>query len=556
MQKAVLKYFPLLFLAAVLLSCRSNKEPSDESVYTPSYIQQLGATDYQEAMHLADQAKEKGSLSLFKAYELKANLTYQFTEDYKSAASYINKALAMDEAEDPNTRTDLLYHLATIHRTAKEFPPCLEACYEGKEIAHTVGRIYDMHAFDFLAGSCLWDMGDVETGMRQMKEAIAHAATEADSEADYGHLAHFNSQLISIYIEGKEYNAALEQCSVHENLLITMQNKYPDAPAAFLDRSWFYLNMNQAVSYACLGNKRKASDAFSCACDRRFARTEGGALRQADYYSAIGDPANVLRIFTEEYPYSDPDTVTREYRGRLARIRDAYQNAGMDIEYALALARYNKLSDLLEAREQAEGLPEKAEQYDAQHYRLALSDALKALRNNRLSLAIMISVLIVALIVFLLLNRRINQLHRKDTSALEKDIRSLRRQVSLIAERDLAVAPKGSDKKALSLAELVEGNSLYLNKNLNRETAASLLGIPQAEITRMLKEIHPDLSFPDYVKGLRLRHAIKLLGENPDIPIAELADQCGFYSVRTFQRAFHTLTGKTPSGYAKDLKNK
>ena len=70
----------------------------------------------------------------------------------------------------------------------------------------------------------------------------------------------------------------------------------------------------------------------------------------------------------------------------------------------------------------------------------------------------------------------------------------------------------------------------------------------------MLGEIEPGLSFPEYIKGLRIRHALKILGENPDISITELADRCGFYTVRTLQRAFLTSTGQTPSEYAKKLK--
>lgn len=554
MHKFIPKYLCLLVAVSTFLSCShrsADDNPADEVVYTPAYIQKTGASDYQEAMRLAEQARQKGYLSDFKTYELQANLTYQFTEDYKAAASYLNMALSMEEANDPDTRTDLLYHLATIHRTAKEFLPCIEACTEGKEVAHSIGRIYDMYAFDFLAGSCIWNIGKEDEGTQMMKDAIAGATSVADSEAQYGHLAYFNGKLISALIEVQEYDSALQQCSQYEQVLNTMQKKYPGTSELFQDRSRFYLSMDQAVSYAGIGNKVKASDAFSDACERQFAKTEGGALRQTFYYAAIGDPDNVLRIYAE-YPYSNPDTVSRDYRGRLARIRDAYHNAGMEKEYAMALERYNKLDTLLEARERAEGIQEMAQKYDSQHYRLALSDSLKALRNNRLLFSAMILLVIAALIVFLVFNRRYyrqkEEQHRKDTSALEKDIRALRKQVSLIAEKNFRSSP--------NLVQLVEGDQLYLNKNLNRDSAAALLGITQAEITRMLHEIQPDLSFPDYIKGLRLRHAIKLLSQNPDIPISELADQCGFYSVRTFQRSFLTLTGKTPSEYAKDLKTK
>ena len=103
------------------------------------------------------------------------------------------------------------------------------------------------------------------------------------------------------------------------------------------------------------------------------------------------------------------------------------------------------------------------------------------------------------------------------------------------------------------LKELIEGQKLYLNKNLNRQSATELLGKSSYEIDKMLEEIAPGISFPDYIKGLRIRHALELLGQTPDIPIAELADRCGFYTIRTFQRAFLAVTGKTPSEYAQEL---
>lgn len=61
-------------------------------------------------------------------------------------------------------------------------------------------------------------------------------------------------------------------------------------------------------------------------------------------------------------------------------------------------------------------------------------------------------------------------------------------------------------------------------------------------------------SAPDYIKSLRIRYALEFLGQNSDISIADIADSSGFYSIRTFQRAFLAVTGKTPSEYAQELK--
>ena len=504
-------------------------------------------------MNMTEEGIRKGVLSVFKANELRANLTYQHTEDYSSAAAYLQRALDQEEANDPETRTDLLYHLATIYHTARDFTPCLAACTEGKEIAHGIGRTYDVHAFDFLAGSCLWSMGEEETGMKMMTEAISGASDVAKSQAEYGHLVRFSGQLINSYLDEDQYEAALRQADVYAELLTRMQKNFPDTPAAYLDRSWFYIEMDRAVCYAQSGDRAKAEETVADANKRRFAGTSGGQRRLAYYYSVVGDPANVLKIFTEDIPYTDEDTVTREYRLRLDRIRDAYRNAGMQEEYKKASARYDALNAQLEVKENSEGLGVKAAKYEALHHRLLHEDTLKSLLSYKLGLYVLGGLILIVLIALFILNRRRQAQQRRHNQIIEKEIRSLRQQVSLMAEKNLGA--QASDKQNISLAELVEGQQLYLNKNLNREVIADILGVSQSDLTKMLREIQPGLGFPDYIKGLRLRHAIQLMGEDPDIPVADLADRCGFYSVRTFQRSFQALTGSTPSDYAKNLKS-
>ena len=69
--------------------------------------------------------------------------------------------------------------------------------------------------------------------------------------------------------------------------------------------------------------------------------------------------------------------------------------------------------------------------------------------------------------------------------------------------------------------------------------------------TKMLNDIHPGLSFPDYIKGLRIAHALDLIKEHPDLTVQQIADQSGFYSISSFERSFKSITGKTPREYLK-----
>ena len=52
-----------------------------------------------------------------------------------------------------------------------------------------------------------------------------------------------------------------------------------------------------------------------------------------------------------------------------------------------------------------------------------------------------------------------------------------------------------------------------------------------------------------YITEQRMKNAVKILKENPNIKIAELSERCGYENVNTFTRQFKQYTGTTPSKY-------
>lgn len=548
----------LYFIATVVLaiSCSSPAEKAavaDEQAYSPAHIQSLAQTDYEAAMKLTEEALRKGGMSLFTASTLRANITYQFTEDYDVAAAYMRKALDLDEAKDPGTRSELLYHLVTILRNSRDFTALLSACTEGKECAHRAGKVFEEYSFDFLAGNCLHDLGEDETGFEMMHSALSAAGKTAATEAEFGHLLYFTSQYINSLRGDKNYQGALTACTAYEGFIDRMERSFPDVDPAYIDRCRFYLDIGRSICKSYLGEPSAADAAFGSALGRNYAATTGGKSLLVDYYAASGQPDKILDIYQNDLPFTDADTVSRAYRLRIARLKEALVNAGDQEKARQYQAIYDSLSRNLEAKEQAEGTLVAAAKYDTQRYRFKLEDTTEVLRKNqRLILVLILAFIIIGLL--LLLTAKKARQHSEETQSLEKSLSAIKRQVSIIAERDFHKEPSDQNEEQLSLKELVEGQKLYLNKNLNRQSAADLLGKSSYEIDKMLEEIAPGISFPDYIKSLRIRHALELLGENPDIPISKLADRCGFYTIRTLQRSFLAVTGKTPSEYAQELK--
>ena len=549
-----------ILLLAALAGCGRQPQTDGASesvnVYSASHIREVARTDYQQAMSLAEKGLKTGVLSAYDANYLRAQITYNYTENYAEAAEYVRLALEQEEANDPAVRVKLYYRLVTIYRGGKDYSSLLSVCAEGKETAHKAGLVFEENAFDFMAGNCLYDIGEDDTGYEMMTSSLRRASEIAITEEEFGHLCYFCGNLVNDYIESKFFEKALAQCEEYEKTVNKMTAKFPEANDEFIDMSLFNINMNRAICYQRLGKVDSATSCFETASSFDYANTSGAKAKIVTYYAAAGQPDIILKIYNEEIPYACEDTVSRIYMMRLARLREAYTNAGDTAKADEYSARYDALGRQIEEKERAEGTLTKAAEYDVKRYRLMLGDAATSLVRHKMTLYIVLCLILIAIVVFMILNKRYTrnwEIQRKaETDALEKDLQQLRHQVSVIAESN---HPKEPERKSgESLAELIEGNRLYLNKNLNRVSTASLLGISQADITRMLGEIEPGLSFPDYIKGLRVRHAKSLLAENPDITIADLADRCGFYTVRTLQRSFLSVTGKTPSEYAKELK--
>ncbi len=90
---------------------------------------------------------------------------------------------------------------------------------------------------------------------------------------------------------------------------------------------------------------------------------------------------------------------------------------------------------------------------------------------------------------------------------------------------------------------------------LSLEVLSRELNIGKFYISHIFSE-KLKISFPDYVNGLRINDAIRILASDPDRPITEISYDCGFNSTRTFNRAFIKHTGVTPRKYREENLNK
>lgn len=110
----------------------------------------------------------------------------------------------------------------------------------------------------------------------------------------------------------------------------------------------------------------------------------------------------------------------------------------------------------------------------------------------------------------------------------------IKKDQPLIAYKKLSIEPQ-KDKEKGSLLHYMATE--YANPELSLEMAAAHLGINRTKINDILKE-ELSLTFSTYLNKLRLTEAARLLSENEDANISEIAYSVGYNNVSYFSKLF------------------
>lgn len=95
------------------------------------------------------------------------------------------------------------------------------------------------------------------------------------------------------------------------------------------------------------------------------------------------------------------------------------------------------------------------------------------------------------------------------------------------------------------IVSLMEKDELWRHKGLKVSDLATRLGTNATYISASING-QAGKSFPEFLNDYRLRHAQKLMSEQPDRTLSDIADECGFSTEQSFFRSFKARTGLTP----------
>ena len=87
----------------------------------------------------------------------------------------------------------------------------------------------------------------------------------------------------------------------------------------------------------------------------------------------------------------------------------------------------------------------------------------------------------------------------------------------------------------------------YLKSGMKLPIAADEIGVPQYQLTAWLRQ--QNLKYSDWITGLRIEDAKRMLLEHPEWTSEAIAENCGFTTREYFHRIFRSTIGMTPAQY-------
>lgn len=111
--------------------------------------------------------------------------------------------------------------------------------------------------------------------------------------------------------------------------------------------------------------------------------------------------------------------------------------------------------------------------------------------------------------------------------------------------------PEQTDMAALlvQLEELLVGQQLYTDADLNLQRLARKAGVPARQVSRAVNS-QTQLNVSQWVNAARIRAACDLLRDT-DTPVTEIMHQVGFVTKSNFNREFRRATSQSPSEWRK-----
>ena len=436
------------------------------------------------------------------------------------------------------------------------------------DLAKKTGNDYYQSLAHMTMGQNLFYEGDREKGIYSEIEAINLMAKTDRDNTD--HLMHGNLiMLASMYSAMKDYDNALK--TNERNLQLTMEGtRWGAAPnQQLIDRRMALAKMASVLAQMGRSVSGRLQSKYYQRADSAYAawkavQYEGNHTRDyfiVDYMKKRGRYQEAVIIYNDliQRVRQQGDTLGEMMNTAKWGLAEVYRRMGRGEQAANLYEQVLEIQDTLKTRKAKNTAQELAAVYhEKEQEQTIMQQQAKASRANLIALGIGILTLVFLAFAVILFfkNRFISHknhiLVQQITEALKfKDLylKEKRTQDPKLA----ATEPDSLTDEQLFkyINKVIVQEKLFLDPNFERQTIIDRFQLSKERVGAVFSKGSDHSKMSNYIQQLRLEYAAKLLIEQPDKSIVQIASDCGFSSNTYFSDRFRKCFGMSPTDFRK-----
>ena len=436
------------------------------------------------------------------------------------------------------------------------------------DLAKETGNDYYQSLAYMTMGQNLFYEGDREKGIYSEIEAINLMAKTDRDNTD--HLMHGNLiMLASMYSAMKDYDNALK--TNERNLQLTMEGtRWGAAPnQQLIDRRMALAKMASVLAQMGRSASGRLQSKYYQRADSAYAawkavQYEGNHTRDyfiVDYMKKRGRYQEAVTIYNDliQRVRQQGDTLGEMMNTAKWGLAEVYRRMGRSEHAANLYEQVLEIQDTLKTRKAKNTAQELAAVYhEKEQEQTIMQQQAKASRANLIALGIGILTLVFLAFAVILFfkNRFINHknhiLVQQITDALKfKDLYLKEKRTQ---EPKLAATEPDSltDEQLFKyINKVIVQEKLFLDPNFERQTIIDRFQLSKERVGAVFSKGSDHSKMSNYIQQLRLEYAAKLLIEQPDKSIVQIASDCGFSSNTYFSDRFRKCFGMSPTDFRK-----
>ena len=524
-------------------------------------------TDPERALTIIDSALIVGNVDAFEADYLRAKVYAHSPADHRleEAIALCQDLLQRDSTRATtvstvDNRSNVLQLMMDSYRRKRDYEHWLIYATELADLNRQWGHETEALRMEAEIGDVMTYLGRHDEGLAKLDQVIKalDAGPLSIDRMDAGIVA--RKRKITVLDEDGNFEAVIPEA---EAIVKKLEN-YEKHPSAYTEDSFrlppipedreryskFY--KAQAWGFLARAHARKTQPEVKEARkylalfeQSDFGKTYGGRVMIAPAWKALGEWDELLSIYAEMEARMGADTLNENYATLLKDRADAATAQGKPAEALAYMNRYAALQKELNKQQHEGEAQEYAAKYHAQEQDRKIKNAeIKAARKDVIIIAILVLMLIAAGITYYFAAQR-HKINEKN--------RVLVRMINEQAEAQKASAKPAPNPDLFNLIDgIIRKEKLYANESLQRQDILDRFNISRRTLNDLLA-VHADgQSFTAYINSMRLEDAVRLLREEPEMSLSEIAENVGF-TPATFRDQFKRQFGMTPTEYRQNL---